>query len=200
MPNDSAAQAAMIPNDQAARDSLDQDRENSAIGEVVFLVAVLLAWTVLLATGMFIASQPYRNTLVMGDLRILDYAFAWFMAFVSYTFTNLAMLSGLASIAGAGARHVEAQLAGGERITNVRSLYASATLRGFFVYLIALSSLMVFVEHIFTNIATSADTYIRLAGAISLLSFMLGLNPEMFARFLERVARLLEDQAARTKS
>jgi hypothetical protein len=76
MPNDSAAQAAMIPNDQAARDSLDQDRENSAIGEVVFLVAVLLASTVLLATGMFIASQPYRNTLVMGDLRILDYAFA----------------------------------------------------------------------------------------------------------------------------
>ena len=76
------------------------------------------------------------------------------MAVLSYTFTNLAMLSGLASLVGAGARHVEAQLSGSERIENLRALYASAAIRGFFVYLIVLSGVMVFVENIFTQIAT----------------------------------------------
>ena len=169
------------------------------VGELVFLLAVLLAWSGLLAIGMFLASQPYRDTLVRGQLGFGDYAFAWVMAFVSYTFTNVALLSGLASLAGAGARHVEAQLAGGERIGNLRALYASAALRGFFVYLIALSGLMILVENLFTNIAKSPDIYLRLAGSISLVSFMLGFNPEMFARFLDRIARLLEDQGARTR-
>jgi hypothetical protein len=133
-------------------------------------------------------------------MRFEDYAFAWLMAFFTYTFTNVAILSGLASMAGAGARHVESQLGGNERITNLRALYASAALRGFFVYLIALSGLMFLVENIFTNIAKSPDIYIRLAGIISLLSFMLGFNPEMFARFLQRIARILEDQDSRTRS
>lgn len=172
--------------------------EKPDISEVVFLFTVLVAWTALFAIGMFVTSQPYRDALAQGKSSPVDYLIAGFISFMSYTFTNLAMLSGLASLAGAGARHVEAQLNGSEPIANLRALYTSAALRGFFVYLVALSGLMFLVEGVFTNIAKSADIYLRLAGSISLLSFMLGFNPEMFARLLERIARLLEDQGAKT--
>jgi hypothetical protein len=200
MPDGSAAAPAKIPEQPLGAASAHQHvPDRLHLWEMVFVAGVLLMWTVLLAIGMFIASQPYRDALTRAQPRFADYAFAWFMAFLSYTFTNLAVLSGLASMAGAGARHVETQLAGGERIANLRALYTSAAVRGFFVYLIALSGLMFLAEGLFTNIAKSPDIYIRLAGSISVLSFMLGFNPEMFARFLERIARLLEDQGSRTR-
>lgn len=89
--------------------------------EIAFLVTSILLWTVLLAVGMFISSGSYRDALVTTLPRMTDYAFAWFMAFISYTFTNVALLSCLASMAGAGARHVEAQLSNKERIANLRA-------------------------------------------------------------------------------
>ena len=200
MPEGSATALARTPEEPVAGVSTrHEEREKLHAGEVVFLVGVLLGWVILLAIGMFIPSQSYRDALVQAQPRFYDYAFAWFMALIGYTFTHLAVRSGLASLAGAGARHVEAQLAGGERIANLRALYTSAVVRGFFVYLIALSGLMFLAEGLFTNIAKSADVYIRLAGSMSVLSFMLGFNPEMFARFLERIARLLEDQGAKTR-
>lgn len=72
-------------------------------------------------------------------------------------------------------------------------------LRGFFVYLVAMSGLMFLAESVITTVAKSPDVYMRLAGSISLLSFLLGFHPEMFARFLDRIARLLEDQASTAK-
>jgi hypothetical protein len=172
--------------------------EKPGISEVVFVFAILMAWTALLAIGMLVNSAPYRDALAQGKSSPLNYLIAGFISFMSYTFTNLAMLSGLASLAGAGARHVEAQLNGAQPIANILALYTSAALRGFFVYLVSLSGLMFLVEGVFTNIAKSADIYLRLAGSISLLSFMLGFNPEMFARLLDRIARLLEDQGGKT--
>jgi hypothetical protein len=200
MPNHSATESVTISEPKLVGVGESRVIEKLIGGELVFLAAVLLLWTLLLATGIFIASQPYRDALGQAQLNPnpLAYAATWFKAFVSYTFTNIAMLSGLASLAGAGARHAEAQLAAGERITSLRALYASAALRGFFVYLIALSGLMVFAEN-FSQIAQTPDLYVRLAGFISLLSFMLGFNPELFARFLERIARLLEDQSSQSR-
>ncbi|MCL4401612.1 MAG: hypothetical protein M1436_02960 [Acidobacteria bacterium] len=201
MPDGSAAAPVKIPGEAFSGESSRREiSDRLHVGEIVFLVGDLVLWTVLLAVGLFIASEPYRNALLAKQPRFVDYAFVWFMAFLSYTFTNLAILCSIASIAGAGARHVETQLAGGQPITNLRALYTSAAVRGFFVYLIALSGLMFLAEGLFANIAKSADAYMRLAGGISALSFMLGFNPEMFARFLERIARLLEDQGSRTKA
>lgn len=201
MPISAASEFATPPEVRLASDNPSIGTiGNVRSGEVLFLLIILILWTIMLGVGLFISSQPYRDMLVAKQLPFQDYAFAWFMALISSTFTNVALLSGLASLAGAGARHVEAQLCGGERITNLQALYASAALRGFFVYLIALSGLMVLVENLFTGLAQSANIYLRLAGSISLLSFMLGFHPEMFARFLERIARLLEDQAAKAKS
>jgi len=45
------------------------------------------------------------------------------------------------------------------------------------------------------SLAASPDSYLRLAGVISLLSFAIGFSPEMFARRLNRVASALEEQS-----
>ncbi|MBI4889079.1 MAG: hypothetical protein HY821_00550 [Acidobacteria bacterium] len=200
MPESPVSDISRLGEERAISDSGQRKAlEKLHASEIGFLLAVLLLWTSLLAVGMFVASQPYRDVLVQGQRPLSEYVFSWVMAFASYTFTNVAILSILSALAGAGARHVEAQLGGNERITNVRALYASAMLRGFFVYLIALSGLMFLAESVFTTIAKSPDVYIRLSGSISLLSFMLGFNPEMFARMLDRIARVLEDQGSKTR-
>jgi hypothetical protein len=181
---------------------MDTPLPRAAAREIATLVIALAAWVFFLAVGIFVNSGPYRDAIANPQVRLgpWDAIAAWTAAISAYTFTNIAILTVLASLLGAGGRRFESLvLHKTDAREGPRHPYASAILRGFFVYLLALSGLMFFVENVFKTIAVSADSYIRLAGVVSLLSFLIGFSPEMFARLLNRIATLLEEQASTPK-
>jgi hypothetical protein len=71
--------------------------------------------------------------------------------------------------------------------------YAAAVVGGFFVYLAAVSGILILVERPWAS--PTAEEYVRLAGFISLLSFLMGYRPRMLSRFLARVAEVIEGLA-----
>lgn len=183
----------------APRHKVPQDRAGLAI-EFVELFGTMLCWILLFSAGIFVDSAPHRDAITEANRGIADQGFHWIVAIVSYTFTNVALLSILSAVLGAAARRLE-HIARGRSPQRVPlpHPYAAAALRGFFVYLMAVSGLIIMVEGLFTTIAISADAYIRISGAISMVSFLIGFSPELFARILNRIATLLEEHAEQAR-
>jgi hypothetical protein len=69
------------------------------------------------------------------------------------------------------------------RVDNVNP-YLSGVLRGFFVYLAVISGLMVLLGNPFENI--TPFSYIRFAGLLSLFSFTVSYNPDLFSAVVDR--------------
>lgn len=154
-------------------------------------VVLVLGWGILFAAGLIINSGPYRDEL--GSTQHLPFwrhLKDWFMAFTSYTMTNVLLLSCLASLIGDFGQRLKLDRDGGSDQT--ASPWAAAITRGFFIYLVGISGILLLVENPFS--ATSPQQYVRLAGFMSLLSFMMGYSPDMFGKFFKRVAEALEGQ------
>lgn len=77
---------------------------------------------------------------------------------------------------------------------DIANPYVSAVIRGFFVFLVLLSGVLILLEKLFDS--PTQEQYLRLAGFVSLLSFLVGYNPHLFARLLKRIADLVEGQAS----
>ena len=166
----------------------------SNTGRAVFAVS-FIGWIVLFLVGTSVSSQPFRDALAGGDAPMP--AGGWWGALLaalfSYTLTNIPLLCCLASLLGALARRVEI---GMERSTQQPiddvNPYISACLRGLFVYLFVISGLLIVVESPFTVL--SAAQYVRLAGFVSLTSFLLSHNPGLASQILLRAANSLENR------
>lgn len=164
--------------------------------EFLTLFAAMTLWLVLFAIGLFVDSAPHRAAVADANRPFGDQFFHWAVAIVSYTFTNIALLSVFSAVLGAAARQFEHSVRGRANArSHLAHPYAAAALRGFCVYLMAVSGLIFMVEGLFKSVATSADAYIRLSGGISMAGFLIGFSPEIFARILNRLASLLEEHA-----
>ena len=147
---------------------------------------------------------------------------SWFVVLTCYTPINIALLALLAGVLGAlGCRahlyrreavriereqEAEQQPPGRSGASPKRDSdatvqqpwfdrvnpYLSGVIRGFFVYLLLISGLLILTEDPFADL--SPQRYIRLAGFLSLLSFVVSFRPEVFGALFERAAR----RAART--
>jgi hypothetical protein len=108
---------------------------------------------------------------------------SWVAVLLWFLPLNLALLCAISGVLGAfGSR---ANLHDDEARRAARdetSPYISALLRGFFVYLITISGLLLLDDAPLS--APTPGQYIRLAGLLSLFSFVVNYNPAIFSRLL----------------
>ena len=156
-----------------------------------FLALLILGlWLNLFASGILVDSSPFRcvispagvqllqndptrinnNTDVCKDYKNGSVAISWFMVLFLFLPLNLALIcitSGVLGTFGSIANlHDDQQ----SFLYDQSNPYISGLLRGFFVYLFFISGLLLFDDEPFSN--PSPGKYIRLAGFLSLFSFV----------------------------
>jgi hypothetical protein len=164
-------------------------------------------WFGLFTVGLVVNAKVllarYNPLVELEPTERMEWGFQWangleapwdfLVLFLCYTPTNVALLcvcSGLLGVMGARVR------LGSDRTERLDGdsthPYLSGLLRGFFVYLILLSGMLVLSGNPFANL-TSGD-YVRLAGLVSAFSFALNYAPRSFEDLLHRVLQLAARQ------
>jgi hypothetical protein len=177
-----------------------------------FLVFVL--WLVLFAAGIVVDTEPYRNAISPAGVAALrsggpqrndpvtetlvigsgsggaspagaprSIVGSWLVVVFCFLPLNLAWLCAASStLGGFGSR---ANLSDDQADKDSRdnsNPYMSAILRGFFVYLFMTSGLLLLDDSPFSNSAPAQ--YIRLAGFLSLFSFVVSYHPRLFSTLI----------------
>jgi hypothetical protein len=163
-----------------------------SVQEVAVSVCSLFGWLALFSGGLIIGTEPYRKALGNPDLQLafFDLLRHWSIVFTCYTLTNVALLCCFASLLGACGRRAKLEVYEEAEESAVGNQYVASLIRGFFIYLVLLSGVLILFDQPFS--APSQQQYLRLAGFVSLLSFLVGYNPHLFARLLARIAELVE--------
>jgi len=164
-------------------------------GELASGAVIFLLWTLFFSFGLLVPTSGMRNVLWTGGaesvFKTVGYAFA---VATSYTLTNVLFLSCFASILGSLAQrwevgeHLE-EIPPNTRCVAPKRIYIAALLRGFFLYLMFISGfLLVSTEN--TVIETEFSQYIRIAGMISVVGFIVGYDPNLLLRLMQRILSL----------
>lgn len=193
-----------------------QEKQETAITEkgmnkrqMLLTFLVLFLWLMVFVGGILVNSAPYREVISNHSFTTLseataesqmpqskaDIYVAWLVVILFYTPTNVAFLSMIAGLLGALSRiaklHVKDKHEP-ELPSDLSNPLISGMLRGIFVYLLVISGVLLINEAPF--IAPTQIQYIRLAGFISLLSFLLSYNPSRFRSFLARSLDSIENR------
>lgn len=175
-------------------------------GPAFVAVLTLLLWLVLFAGGILVDTEPYRYRISPGGVQALSVETpaaaapaapapgipadaapglltSWFVVLLWFLPVNLALVCAVAGVLGAmGNRanlHHEGPDAAGRPTPDLSNPYLSAMLRGFFVYLFLISGLLLLDDAPFSN--STPGQYVRLAGFLSLFSFVVNYNPHIFS-------------------
>lgn len=163
---------------------------------------ILIAWLVLFAGGILIDTKPYRYAISPEGVWAMDGTIdkaaaerytpprvvpgrveAWVVVLFFYLPLNLALICVMAGALGAfGSRANLHNDDGHPDSTDDTSPYASAMLRGFFIYLFLTSGLLLLDDNPFDS--PSPGQYIRLAGFLSLTSFVVNYQPHVFSQLI----------------
>lgn len=158
--------------------------------DVVSLWLGLGGWVATFLLGTIVDSRPYRATLASLDGGIAGIVRTGSVVVFTYTLTNVAVLCLLAGLLGTLGTKVRLcsdseDTEGGDG----SSPNSSALLRGFLVYLFVIAGLLFLGDD---PIAPSQQQYVRLAGLVSLLGFIINYRPALFAKLLRRAGALVE--------
>ena len=169
---------------------------------------ILATWIIIFASGLLINSQPYRDIVTSHSYFKIDTELsttqningpnifaAWLLVLFCYTPTNvlfLCMASGiLGSISRIAILHVKRE--GEPEIPSDKTNpLISGLFRGMFVYLLIVSGVLIINEAPFTN--PTQIQYARLAGFMSLLSFILSYDPRRFHKLLSSGFERIEEK------
>ena len=165
---------------------------------------VLGAWFMVFAGGILVGTQHYITAITEGAT-FFDAARFSVIIFLFWTITNVGILSCLAAVLGAFGRRTnftdkvffdDVSTADHRlRSADAREVivhYASAVMRGFGVYTLVLSGLLVLATD--ALIAPTQGQYVRMAALVSVISFYAGYDPTMFAGFLDRIQKFIENK------
>jgi hypothetical protein len=192
--------------------------------ECAFALVVLVVWLNLFACGMLIGSERYRMAIDPNGVQALKGTgervqvttgnkpgdeevannqttasinpfVAWLMALLTFLPFNLALLCAASGALGAFGNRANLQDDRSALIARDRSNpYVSSLLRGFFVYLFMISGLLLIDDRPFSN--ASPQQYIRLAGFLSLFSFVVNYNPCIFNPLIEWAYQRMQPRGA----
>jgi hypothetical protein len=169
---------------------------------------VLVVWLLLFGGGILVDTEPYRRAISSSGVDALiaesgataadapaaaaprvnaapaaPIVWAWLVVLSCFVPLNLAWLCVASSTLGAFGNRAnlsDDQLAA--RSLDTSNPYASALLRGFFVYLFMMSGLLLLDDAPFSN--AGPGQYIRLAGFLSLFSFVVSYQPRLFSALI----------------
>lgn len=173
-----------------------------------FAALVILAfWLLLFAGGILVDTKPHRYWISPGGVHALDAQAAstgtqapyvpsvaeeeskphllvsWLVVLLWFLPVNLALLCAAAGALGAFGNRANLHHEQEKRPPRDESNpYLSAVLRGFFVYLFLISGLLLIDETPFS--AATPGQYVRLAGFLSLFSFVVNYSPNVFSSLI----------------
>jgi len=153
------------------------------------IVATIILWIVIFLAGIIINSAPYRDRVTLGGPNVFAWIVNWIVVLFVYTPTNVAILSIFAGLLGALGRratlHVITPDKDEEFPEDPINPYLSGVVRGFIVYLLIISGMIIILESPPIS-PTAPDQYVRLASVISVASFIVSYNPRYFGKLLHR--------------
>jgi hypothetical protein len=153
---------------------------NSKLLNGIFGSVAIAMWLAVFLPGLTINSKPYRDAIMDGSLAFADTS----MAFLTYTITNVALLCCFAGIIGSCTKRLlrpeeeEEPGYGGEPVNQDMNPIFSGVLRGFLIYLLFLAGVYAATPDPFA--APTPEQYVRMAGTISGLSFVINYDPALF--------------------
>ena len=143
-------------------------------------IIAVIAWLFIFLPGLIINSQEYRDNISNGSMAFSDIG----MTFLTYTITNVAILCCLAGIIGACSNLFlikrttrENPDQNGESPNTSNPIFVGV-LRGFLVYILFIAGVYAAASAPFS--APTAEQYTRMAGTVSLLSFVISFEPSFF--------------------
>jgi hypothetical protein len=168
---------------------------------------VFLLWLILFAAGILVDTRPYREHISPSAVVAMEAPAAtatgtapaaqnaaaphsgnifkaWLVVLLCYLPLNLAWLCATSSTLGSlGSRANLSDDSANSSAVDGTNPYVSALLRGFFVYLFMTSGLLLLDETPFSS--PSPGQYIRLAGFLSLFSFVISYQPQLFSALID---------------
>lgn len=190
----------------AARRESDREKRGSPGGKhrpgpwlgLVFLPV----WLALFTLGLTVNTKPllarynpeFPNAAELvaqgGEAGAPSPAMDMLVLLLCYTPTNAAILCILAGLLGVFGAQVRLGADDGEQfVRDSTHPFISGLLRGFFVYLVLLSGMLIVSGDPFGDLNPSG--YVRLAGLVSAISFALNYSPAAFSELLGRVLGLV---------
>ncbi len=177
-------------------------RSGLSTRECLFATLVLFLWLVLFTGGTLIDTRPYRYAIspegvwaMDGELRepqseryvptgeVPGQVVSWLIVLGFFLPVNLALVCVMSGALGAFGSLANLQTDDEDwESRDTSSPYVSAMLRGFFVYLFLISGLLLLDANPFSD--TSPGQYVRLAGFLSLMSFVVNYRPHVFGQLV----------------
>jgi hypothetical protein len=160
-------------------------------------LCVFVAWMLLFGAGILVDTEPYRVAISPTGAAALTPQIAqaappataptllrsWLIVLCCFLPLNLAWLCVAASTLGAFGNLANLGDDGmATRSRDTTNPYSSAVLRGFFVYLFMMSGLLLLDDAPFSD--AGPGQYIRLAGFLSLFSFVVSYQPKLFGSLI----------------
>lgn len=186
--------------------NFDGDEQDPASWSELVLAAFSLAfWFLLFCGGTLVGTTPF-----VAGLGKYDSAAALLlnatMVLLFWTISNIGLLCMLSAILGAfGARTRFATRVTPLRfsvtspqpqgVKEVSTQYASAAMRGFGVFVLILSGLLILATDSLIN--PNQGQYVRLAGLVSVISFYAGYDPVALAELLKRIEQFLRSSGGK---
>jgi hypothetical protein len=143
-------------------------------------ILAVACWLLTFLPGLLIGSRSFREAIAAGAISLKIVV----MTLITYTITNIAVLCALAGVAGTAARlviHPETAPAEPTEQHNVCGICCAGILRSFLVYLSFLAGVFIAASNPFEY---SQEQYARMAGIISILSFLVSYEPTLFKRIV----------------
>lgn len=203
-----ASESIEVPESevQKFRENFNESSRIDITWRELFLAsASLAAWFLIFTGGTLIKTSDYIGML-SNPLKAHEMFSLTFVILLFWTITNIGFLSMLAAILGAFGNRTrfttkltdrEARIVShSEKVSiNAREIYnfyASSIMRGFGVYVLVLSGLLVLATE--ALVSPDQGQYVRLAGMISVVSFYAGYDPEMIAGLLQRIENFIKPE------
>jgi len=132
-------------------------------------VSAVILWLAVFLPGLTINSQPYRDALLQGEFTAQNIL----LTLIAYTLTNTAILCCLAGMIGTAVHNLQKKSA-----DTMPASMMTGVLRGFVIYLLLLAGVYAATPSPFND--TTPEQYVRMAGTVSLLAFLVNYEPNMF--------------------
>ena len=166
--------------------------KNITTTELAAGVIVIVLWLAFFGAGLLIPTSEMRDAIWSGGTGSFFLTIGYVIGVgAGYTLTNVLFLCCFAAYLGGMAQRwqvgdgLEAIPPHAQCVAATR-IYIAALLRGFFLYLMFLSGFLV-VSTEKTVIDTELSQYIRIAGMISIVGFIVGYDPNLVLRLMQRI-------------
>jgi len=177
--------------------------------QIAMIFIIIALWIMIFLGGILVNSEPYREIVSSYSLTAakapavnpdsgkdtINVFTAWLVVVFFYTPTNILLLAMISGILGALSRMARLHTKEEDELelpSDKTNPLISGMLRGVFVYLLLISGMLIINEEPF--IKPTQVQYLRLAGFLSLLSFLLSYNPSRFRSFLSKSLDKIENR------